>query len=162
MVGALVVLLGVVGAFVGLREINRDDPPSPVREVDYGKVADLARERADFDLVAPASLPPGWRATTVNYVDGEDAHWHLGLLTDQVRYVGLEQADSSPKSMVQTYVDETATPGESVEVAGVEWSTWADDEGDLALVRETPGTTTVVVGHEVSEAVLVDFAASLR
>lgn len=162
MVGALVVLVGVVGAFVGLREINRDDPPSPVREVDYAKVADLARERADFDLVAPASLPPGWRATTVNYVDGEDAHWHLGLLTDQDRYVGLEQADSSAKSMVQTHVDEAAAPGESVEVAGVEWSTWTDDEGDLALVRETPDTTTVVVGHEVSEPVLVDFAASLR
>ncbi len=162
MVGALVVLLALVGAFVAFRALSRDDPPSPVREVDYVQVADYARKQTDFEVVAPTSLPAGWRATTVSYIDGEDGRWHLGLLTGQDDYVGLEQAESSEESMVATYVDEAAVPGDAIDVAGLPWTTWSDDGGDLALVREVGGTVTLVVGNEVPRQELVDFAASLR
>ena len=149
MVGALVVLAGVIGVFVALRELKRDDPRSPVRTVDYVQVAEFARKQADFDLVAPESLPAGWRATTVDYVDGEDARWHLGMLTDEENYVGLEQAESSEESMVATYVDQAAVRGGAVDVDGVSWSTWSDEGGDLALLRDDEDTITLVVGNEV-------------
>ncbi len=42
------------------------------------------------------------------------------------------------------------------------WETWSDEGGDLALVREAGGTTTLVVGHEVPRDELVAFAESLR
>lgn len=162
MVGALLVLLLVVVAFVLFRGINRDAPPSPVRTVDYQRVVDFAREQTDLDLLAPPRLPAGWRATTVDFVDTEGDRWHLGLLTDEERYVGLEQSTSSAASMVETHVDEDAARGEPVEVAGRPWRSWTDADGDLALVREDGGTTTLVVGHVVPQPVLVDFAASLR
>ncbi len=162
MVGALLVLVLVVGGYVAFRELVRTDPPSPVKEVDYARVVDFARETAPFALLAPESLPAGWRATSVDYTDGVRPGWHLGLLTDQDRYVGLEQARSSPEKMARTHVDEEAVPGEPVDVAGERWESWTDEDGDLALVRESDGTTTLVVGHRVPVADLVDFTASLR
>jgi hypothetical protein len=161
MIGAMVVLVAVVVAFVVFRDANRADPASPVQAVDYGRDADYARQQASFDLLAPESLPQGWKATTVEYVPGPDDRWHLGMLTENDRYVGLEQSDDPVRSMLETHVDPEPTPGKPVLVDGVRWSTWADSGGDLALVRRDAGTTTLVVGHEVPSEVLVDFAASL-
>jgi uncharacterized protein DUF4245 len=162
MVGAMVVLVAVVVGFAVFRDANRSDPAEPVRAVDYSRDADFAREQASFDLVAPPSLPEGWRATTVEYVPGAQDRWHLGMLTGQDRYVGLEQSADSVESMLETHVDATTDEGEPVLVDGVRWSTYTDSGGDLALVRRVAGTTTLVVGHEVPESELTDFAASLR
>lgn len=162
MVGAMVVLVAVVVGFVVFRDANRSDPADPVRALDYGRDAEFAREQASFALVAPPSLPDGWRATTVEYVPGPDDRWHLGMLTSQDRYVGLEQSADSVATMVETHVDPVTEKGDPVQVGGVPWATYSDAGGDLALVRRADGTTTLVVGHEVSSAVLVDFAASLR
>ena len=60
------------------------------------------------------------------------------------------------------YVDAAATQGEPTTVEGRRWSTWTDDGGDLALVREDGGTTTLVVGHDVPADELEAFVASLR
>lgn len=158
----MIVLVAVVVAFVVFRDANRDEPSSPVREVDYARAAEFAREQAGFELVAPASLPTGWRATTVEYVPGKADRWHLGLLTDSDRYVGLEQANAAVKSMLETHVDPETEQGGAVLVDGVRWSTWTDEGGDLALVRRAGDTTTLVVGHEVPQAQLVGFAESLR
>jgi hypothetical protein len=162
MVGAMVVLVAVVVGFVVFRDANRQDPQSPVSEVEYSQAADFARKQASFEVLVPSSLPDGWRATTVEYVPGTNDRWHLGLLTDQDRYVGLEQSDDSVGTMVETYVDEEATKGEPVQVGGEPWSSYTDSGGDLALVRRQGGVTTLVVGHDVPRDDLVAFAASLR
>jgi hypothetical protein len=162
MVGAMVVLVALVLAWVVLRSLTTPDPGTPVRRVDYARDVPLARKVADFDLVAPRSLPRGWRATTVRYEPVPGAHWHLGVLTDTGRYVGLEQGDRPVGSMVEQYVDASASRGGPVDVAGRSWSTYTDGGGDLALVRRAGRTTTLVVGHRVPRSTLVSYVASLR
>lgn len=162
MVGAMVVLVAVVVGFVALRDANRADPRSPVSAVEFTRAADFAQQKAGFDLLVPVSLPQGWRATTVEYVPGDEERWHLGLLTDDDRYVGIEQADDSVRTMVERHVDVQTKRGDPVEVDGASWATYTDDGGDLALVRRDAGTTSLVVGHEVPRAELVAFVASLR
>jgi hypothetical protein len=162
MVGAMLVLVAVVVGWVGFRAVTSDKPERPERTVDYARAVTPARKAASFDLAAPPQLPAGWRATTVRFTPGADQHWHLGVLTDEDRYVGLEQADDSVASMVEEYVDEAAEQGRPVDVAGNSWSTYTDDGGDLALVRRQGRTTTLVVGHEVPRADLTAYAASLR
>lgn len=162
MVGAMLVLVAVVMAFVVFRDANRVDPPSPVRAVDYTPDLRYARQQASFEVLAPASLPQGWRATTVAYVPGKRDSWHLGLLTDENRYVGLEQSKDSVRSMLDAHVDPAPARGEPVSIGGTTWSTWSDTGGDRALVRRTGGVTTLVVGHDLPQQELVDFTASLR
>lgn len=158
----MVVLVALVLGFVAFRELNRDEPASPVDEVDYTRTVEFAEGQAGVDLPAPRSLPRGWRATSVDFVPGEKGRWHLGMLTDEDRYVGLEQSAGSAESMVHTHVDPQASRGGSVTIAGDEWRIWTDEGGDQALVRSTDSTTTLVVGHDVPRAELVDFVASLR
>jgi hypothetical protein len=162
MVGAMVVVFLVVVAFVVFRGAVRSDVTTTVEEVDYVQPAAFAQEEAGFEILAPPRLPEGWRSTSVRYVPGIEERWHLGLLTGEDRYVGLEQARSTEENLVEAHVDEKARRGEAVTVAGERWQTWTDEGGDLALVRRGEDVTTLVVGHEVPLDQLVDLTASLR
>ena len=164
MVGAMVVLLLAVGAFVLFRDLVRDDPVSPVKAVDYQGPADYARDTAAFDLLAPDELPEGWIATSVTFTEGADEReqaWHLGTLTDERRYVGLEQAARPVSGMVEEFVDAEAVQGDDVELAGRTWETWTDAGDDLALVNDSGGVTTLVVGR-VPQETLEEFITTLR
>ena len=163
--GGLVVAMGVLVAlvlgYVGLRSLI-SSPPNDEQTVDYARVVPDVRKAARLAILAPPSLPHGWRATSVRFTDDPPQHWHLGVLTDQNRYVGLEQAQQSRGSMVATYVGKDATRGAPVQVAGRTWSTYTDSQGDLALVRHGSRVTTLVVGHEVPRSTLLGYVASLR
>lgn len=162
MVGAMIVLVVLLVAWIGFRSLTRTEPDSAVHVVDYAQVVKPAKRAADFPLVAPTSLPSGWRATSVTYTDSPPQHWHLGVLTDRDRYIGLEQGNDSEHSMVTEYVDKTASRGAPVDVAGRPWTTYTDPGGDLALVRTDGEATTLVVGHDVPRATLLGYVAGLR
>ncbi len=161
MIGALLVLLVVVGGFVLLRDINRNDPASPVEPIDVAGPAEYARSAADFPLLAPETLPEGWIATSVRFTEGNRQAWHIGTLTDEERYVGLEQAERPLSAMVEEHVDEEAVQGEDVTIDGVVWQTWTDEGDDLALVRQESGVTTLLVGR-VPQETFEELLATLR
>jgi len=174
MIGALLVLLLGIGAFVVLRDVNRVAPGNPVRPVDFATPAQFAQRAARFELLTPRRLPEGWIATSVRFEDDpEEQSWHVGLLTDEERYIGVEQAERAVGSMVDEFVDEDATEAGEVEVGGEPWTRWAEpgrdadadpsaaSDADLALVREAGGATTLVVGT-VAQDQLVQVAESLR
>jgi hypothetical protein len=162
MVTAMAVLVAVILAYLGVQALVTDHPSTAVRTVDWASVVPGARRAASFDLLAPSSLPRGWKATSVSFTDTKPSHWHLGVLTDADRYVGVEQGYESVSSMVAAFVDDRATRGSTVDVSGRPWRTWTDSGGDLALVRRSAGVTTLVVGHEVPRSTLVSYTASLR
>lgn len=161
MLGAMLVLLLVVGAFVVFRDLNRDDPPDPAGPVDFVTPAKYARTAADFPLLAPQHLPDGWVATSVSFSDDKRQAWHLGTLTDDQHYVGLEQAERPVDGMVEEYVDPDATQGDDVTLDGRTWQTFTDAGGDLAIVRQDDGVTTLLVGP-VPEETLEELLSSLR
>jgi hypothetical protein len=161
MIGALVVLLGVIGAFVVLREANRTDPANPVKAIEYAEDVAYYRTEATFPMLAPPTLPAGWYATSQEFIDTKPQSWHLGVLTDKGRYVGLEQGRDSVPTMVSKFVDENASQGDPVQVAGVAWESFSDSGGDHALVRRQDGVTTLVVGT-VPVSTLQAYVESLR
>lgn len=160
LITALVVLLLVLAGMSVLRSLLRSQPEATVRPVDYTAVADRARAEADLDILAPRTLPDGWVATSATWRSGGAQVWHLGVLTDAERYIGLEQADRTVTAMVETYVDPDAVEGQPVRVEGRAWRTFSDDGGDLALVRRDGETTTLLVGR-VTEDVLVEYLGLL-
>jgi hypothetical protein len=174
MVGALLVLVLGIGVFVVLRDLGRVDPGGPGRPVDYATPARFAQHAAHFELLTPPRLPDGWVATSVRFDDNpEKQSWHLGVLTDKQRYIGVEQAERPVAAMVADFVDKDATDDGAVEIDGKSWTRWTDpgrdpdadpsvaSEGDLALVRRSGGATTLVVGT-VGEDELTAYAGSLR
>jgi hypothetical protein len=161
MVGAMIVLVLVVAAFVVFREVVREEPSNRVEPVEFARPAEYARGEADFDLLAPRELPEGWIATSVRFTAGPKQAWHLGTLTDEGRYVGLEQAETPIPRMVEQHVDEAAEQGDDVTIDGETWQTWTDEDGDLALVRRSDDVTTLLVGR-VSQETIEDFLTTLR
>ena len=153
LVGALLVLLLVIGAFLAIRGFSRDNRATPVRTVDYVPV--LKQARADHRLLAPAPdpMPNGWRATSVRYVPGAHTSWHLGILTDQAKYVGIEESQQSPAEAVDSYLGTGAVKGTPIMIGRISWQTWSEPAGDFALTYSLPSRTVFVGGSAGEQAV---------
>src|SRR3954447_1861208 len=104
LVGALVVLLLLIGVFVVLRDLNRTNPVVPVQAVDYSHPAKFAQQTARFPVLTPRRLPSRWVPTSVRFEDGDEQSWHVGCLTGARRYVGLEEAELPVGRMVRQFV----------------------------------------------------------
>jgi hypothetical protein len=158
LVGALLVTVVAVLAFVAFRALTSEDEPTPVRAVDYAAVAQGARADDELAVLAPPRLPLGWRATSATYTGGVSPTWHLGMLTDDNKYVGVEEARTSIKTLVEEHVDAAAKQGKEATIAGEKWQTWTDAGGDHAFARVVrgPGGTresVLVVGSAPADAV---------
>ena len=111
-----------------------------MRAVDYaGGGAGCAARTTSSLVLAPARLPLGWKATSATYTRGVSPTWHLGMLTDDNKYVGVEEARASIKDLVEEHVDEDAQRGKDVTIGGEKWQTWTDAGGDYAVARVVRG-----------------------
>ncbi len=145
-VGALVIAIAVILAFVAFRALTRDDLDVNTETVDYVEAVQAAQS-ADWQVVYPSSLPQGWRATSVE-VDPPRT-WALGFLTSDGRFVGVAQQRVSLDRMLETYVDENPQPGRAVSLdssVGGPWKSWSDSGGDHALSTEVGKDTLLVYG----------------
>lgn len=155
---ASLTLLGVVVLPTLLRQSDADDP-APTR--DY--TADLAQARAQapFDVLAPQQVPADWRATSARWLgSGPEKSWHLGFLTGDDEYVGLEQGNAVPQSFIEEKT-QASRPGSPLEIDGEPWQTLTDGDTETALVLSERNVTTIVTGT-APESDLVAFADSLR
>jgi hypothetical protein len=158
LLGALIVTVIAVVAFAVIRAVTDDTEPTPVRTVDYAASVKAGRADGLLSVMAPEQLPKGWRATSASYVGGGDPTWHLGLLTDKGKYVGVEESRRSIEHLVREHVDVAAERGEDVTINGEPWQVWTDAGGDYAVARslEVGGSAVeswVVVGSAPDAAV---------
>ena len=167
LLGALIVTVLAVGVFAGLQALKADHPDTAVREVDYQAMVRAGRADQKLLVTAPATLPNGWKATSATYVTGSSPTWHLGLLTDEGKYVGVEEALGGVDDLVEEHVDPDAEQGKDVEIDGITYQTWTDAGGDYALSREVgveggPAYQSVLVVGTAPESTIRDFAATLK
>lgn len=159
MLAALVVVVIGVAAFVGVRGLLSNNAATPVQTVDYQGWVRSGRDDGKLRILAPEPMPRGWRATSVTYATGSEPRWHLGMLTEHGRYVGLEEQWASASELVQQYVDTDAVRGKAVQIAGRTWRAWTDKGGDYALVNSRPSKvkrhpeSIVVVGDAPPEEI---------
>ena len=165
MLGALLVTLLVIGAFVAFRAFNRTDLRVEPDHVDYLAQVGFAQQAGD-QLVYPASLPSGWYATQLNVDPGRATELRLSMLTGENQYVGFVQSPDPAPVLLSRYVDASPASGDPVEVPGAvdgtvtRWDVWTDGGGDTALVARH-GDETLMVFGTVSQARLEQLAGSL-
>ncbi|MEV8375415.1 DUF4245 domain-containing protein [Kribbella sp. NPDC056861] len=134
-----------------------------VRAVEYTAQLEDARKAASW-IRGPEPMPAGWTATSVQFRAPQQSPitWHLGIVTDQKKYVGLEQSNVTSRGFQADELGKTADDGTST-VAGVVWQrkTLLDRDNEHALVLIGSGVTTIVTGNAGYQA-LETFAATLR
>ncbi len=151
MVGALIVTLLVILAFVAFRACNRADLNVQPDHVDYLAQVGYA-QRAGTELVYPAALPSGWYATKIDLSLGKRPELSLSMLTakgNDAQYVGFVQSPVPIPELLTTYVDPAPTSGQPVTLPdGLvrHWQTWTDSGGDTALVARWHGSSLMVFG----------------
>ncbi|TXL61496.1 DUF4245 domain-containing protein [Aeromicrobium terrae] len=146
------ILLGVYG----IAQIMTVEPEHPTSTVDYQSALDSARPVADFDLLGPTSLPKGWRATSARY---ESDSWHLGVITDDDEYVGLEQLRASAQETIRKFAEDSRPAG-SVTIDGTSWQRRTEPDGDSTYVRRD-GDMTVLVTGSAKRAEIERYVSSL-
>jgi hypothetical protein len=160
MVISLGVVLLIIGAFMLLSPRRHYDA---VKQIDYSQPLRDARKVAPYRLAAPEGLPPRWRATSVRY-DGDvngDAQWHLGFVSPQDEYVGLEQTDGPARDFIFNLSNRGLEDGTTV-VRGEVWDRYLRESRDVrSLARTENGVTTLITGT-ASYQEMAEFAAALR
>lgn len=157
---SIVVLLVIIGAFALYQALLTGDRGDPTPSLDYQTAVVGARADAHYPVLAPAELPDGWKATSVRYTPGSKWAWHLGVLTADEEYVGLEQARTDPASLIKSAASGTVETG-TTDIDGTQWQVRQDDSrGETTLVRYQQGVTTVVTGS-ASQDTLEDYVRSL-
>ena len=149
LVGAMLVTLLAVTAFVAWRAINRDDLEVEPEPVDYLDSVQ-AVQASGTSVVYPPDLPAGWFATSADYRPGPDLSWAVGTLTAGEAFVGFREEAASVEQLVEDYVDEGATEGDAVRLdsrVSASWRSFTDADGDYALATEGDGTAVLVYGN---------------
>lgn len=164
-------VLGVpIVAVVWFQASSSPEKPN-VPTVKWRPTADKARQQASFSVLAPPSLPSGWRATHATWTraghkdsKGDRStrdQWRLGVLTKNDTYIELDQGDKHTADMIKSATRGAASDGAQT-VDGHRWKRRITDDGRTrALVRPDAKATTVVTG-DTSYATLRSFAASLQ
>ncbi|MFB6724106.1 DUF4245 domain-containing protein [Kribbella sp. NPDC056345] len=134
-----------------------------VRAIEYSAQLEDARKAASW-VRGPAPMPGGWQATSVEFRAPEQAPmtWHLGVVTDSRKYVGLEQSNVTGTKYQAEELGRTADDGTAT-VGGVTWQrkVLLDRKDEHALVLVGSGVTTIVTGNAGYPA-LETFASSLQ
>ena len=160
MVRSVALVLAIVLGFVGYQALVRDDVDAAPM-VDYTTAAAAARVDAPFEVLAPEQLPAGWRATSARYTREPTAHWHLGVLTDEDDYVGLEQIVDDADDALAAFSADTSAVG-STAITGQRWQVWADASGTETTLVRSSGELSILVTGTAPRDVLVGFIESLR
>lgn len=142
MVGAMLVLLLVVAAYVGFRALTRDDLVVNPERVDYLAVV-AATQQSGVDVVYPASLPDGWLPTGAEIVPGDELDWSIRTLTSDGEFAGVTESTRDIDDLIAQHVDEHAEEQDSIAADlawAPTWRQWTDAGGDTAYAAPvTPG-----------------------
>jgi hypothetical protein len=158
--GDIVRSVAVIGLIIlGLYAFGKlftQEPDTPTPTIDYATIVDQVRPVADFEVLAPSSLPKGWKANSATFdIEG----WHLGVLTDDEDYIGLDQAEVSVGRAVERFADGSKAAG-TADIDGETWNVRKGPNGRTTYVRRTGEATTVIVGTP-SRRVIEKYISSL-
>lgn len=155
LIGALAVLLVIVGVLVGITRGCSFSPGGPsveqgtVPSVDPATALAAAASSVDFPIRRPA-LTPGWRAnssSTSAVGRGASVIVRIGWLTPGGRYLQLSQSGGAVPDVVAAETGRADSPSTGeVDVSGVRWAIYPGRREEKAWVARLDGVTTLITG----------------
>lgn len=152
--GALVLGIWLVASLLFTRT-----PDDPVRDVDLAADVRAARGAAANPLLAPSALPDGWRPNGDRFDPAGTQPWHIGMLTDDGEYIGLEQQRRSAAEMIKAFARGSRADG-TVELGGVTWERRIGPGRQVAYLRHV-GDSVAIVISDAAPADIEAYVASL-
>ncbi|HET9422985.1 MAG TPA: DUF4245 family protein [Nocardioides sp.] len=154
LLGAMLITVAAVVAFVGFRALFTDEPDVKPDEVDYLEPVGLAQD-ADVEPVYPAELPEGWIATRAEVLPDAPPGFDLALLTGDEEFVGMVwSGERIDDLLVERVDDEDVEEAEPLTVDGSvarRWDGYSDPGGDLAYAAEVGDHVVMVYGSAPEE-----------
>lgn len=150
LIGAMVLLLVVVGAFVAWRGLLRDNPEYAPISFDYLGLVEQVQD-AGVEVAYPADLPDGWVAKESRFTPGDRPELTLALETADGRFAGVYDGYAGPDEALAANLNGDPVAGEAIDAAtdvAPTWDTWTTADGDTAYVAEVGSgraTRTVMV-----------------
>jgi hypothetical protein len=144
----MIVLVAAVLGYYVVQNLTHDEPDIKPVAVDYLSTV-KAVQGAGVQVVYPRSLPQGWIARDPSFTPGDRPVWGLPMLTEQGKFVGIQQEDARLADMLGTYVPNGASRGKDVRLGGdvaTTWSSWSDGKRDHAFAAQVGGDTLLVYG----------------
>lgn len=145
-------------------------PAAEPTPVDPEPALAVAQAASPYSVARLASTPSGWTCVRARWTAKGDPGldrtpvvgntWQLGYLTDQGRYLGLDQRDEAPESLIRGASRGGVADGTST-VAGRTWKRLVTTDGRTRALVLVTDSSTLVLGGDVDYSVLEDFAARL-
>lgn len=151
LIGAILITLAVIIAFVVFRSVFRDQVEQEPEPVDWQASVGFAQE-SGTEIVYPRSVPDSWTATSVDLDPGDPPAWGLGFLTGDTLFVGLRHEDASLDDLLETYVEEKTAELRELEEQQLDsdvastWQVFEDTGGDRAYAAEVGDRVVLVYG----------------
>lgn len=165
MVGAMLVLLLLIGTFVFGRSLLRDQPEVRPTEVDYLAAVEGAQAN-NIEVYYPAQLPKSWVVTSVELPAVAGQPWALGMLTADGTFVGLRQESRETLALAQQQLGPETSLGDEIELPQAEIGSWrsvagpTNVEGDLGIITDVGGGSLLLYGSANADA-LASVAATI-
>ena len=164
MVLTMAVLMIPVVLIVWFFQRTPEEPTLPA--VDWQQTVASARERADFEVVAPASLPEGWRATQASFVKAgtKDAAYdelRLVLLDDQNLNLQVRQAKTTDQRAFLVKNTRDGFDSGAQKVGDQVWQQITSGDGRTLYLLGQRDDSLVLVSGDTSAERLVVFAQML-
>jgi uncharacterized protein DUF4245 len=158
MIGALVVLLAIIGVLVFATRSCSFSPggpevdPNSAPTVDVGEKLRGAAASAGFPIRQPA-VPTSWHPNSsgsgpVGSGAAASIVVRVGWITQDGRYVQLSQSGGTEREVVvaETGAADPAPTG-TVEAGGHDWTTYPARRDETAWVTELDGVTLLITGN---------------
>lgn len=164
MVLTMAVLMIPVLLIVWFFQRTPDEPPLP--EVDWQKTVASARQQAGFEVVAPESLPQGWRATQASFAKagsgstGQD-ELRLGFLNADDIFLQVRQAKTDNQRAFLAQHTRDGFDSGAQKVGDQVWKQVTSADGRTVYLLGQRPDSLVLVSGDTSPEQLVAFAQML-
>lgn len=148
-----------------------DNPEAEVEPIDIQPQLTRAEAESPYPVLRATNLPEGWEPVRAawakdgsKWIDDQAAvgnAWLLGYMGPDGIYYGVEQRDRAAGDVIVRITREGHETGETVEAAGMEWTSYESKDGRTTSLVSRDGDAVAVIAADTDLDAVAAFATTL-